>query len=807
MREPIDKGSSAYQQRRGQTTLKGMKPGQVTLIGSRTRAEEERMVDDLIGGGQRGMWLPGLAMVDDADRTMMYGTTGGMTTTNTEMRQSLKALKNGDKRPITKQVATEISRAGIWVERPGTVIDSKIGRRWADIGVSPARGEECAREFDTIETAWTFGEKTSVTEQGARVNEALGAFGIGKGAGKKKPLRVLWTREWKSNKEYANAREDIERHFSEKGPWVGIMPVWQGVVAICAGAIGHADEERTCPRCVEEALEWGPWTARTQWGDEFESTPQRSVARAMRSIEEESSRVATHIARCLAGHDPAAMLKWWPCDEARARTQERVGIENRCRRCATMTLGDERRWWEEDTPDNADAYLEREGRKTGCWTGHFTHLDEARGLGVNDGRWTFSWYTSRTARAGAIAIVAKLPGYRQHSGGKGSSPGGARKGAIAEAIERNALRWRCGTSYTRASANALAKAGRNIVTPDVLTRFSERQWAERDTINEQGYTYVEIPVRFEESDREREIAWVEYANVATIEPETILVPRTYTYFGAPTDIAEEGGWRIRRRENYCISDSNGVAAGPNRAEACARGFCELVERHGFALWWYNHVARPALEPGRFADPTIRDAPERMRKVGRELELLDASVTRALPIIIAVSWREPRLPGGEGDPIFSAGCGPSVEIAAKRAVTEHAQLSPSILRQWSSYYRQHRGPEFAKLKWWTGQSEPWLAHDPNQDRLGPEDYPENKVPQSRGFLERTKKAARALNTRYLAHDLLPHEREFSVVRVIAPELCHFWHRLGDRRLREEPAALGWTGRTRTESELNTVPVIL
>jgi hypothetical protein len=42
---------------------------------------------------------------------------------------------------------------------------------------------------------------------------------------------------------------------------------------------------------------------------------------------------------------------------------------------------------------------------------------------------------------------------------------------------------------------------------------------------------------------------------------------------------------------------------------------------------------------------------------------------------------------------------------------------------------------------------------------------------------------------------------SVERVLAPGLCHFWRRLGCRRLYEVPVAMGWLDRPLRADELN------
>jgi oxazoline/thiazoline synthase len=41
----------------------------------------------------------------------------------------------------------------------------------------------------------------------------------------------------------------------------------------------------------------------------------------------------------------------------------------------------------------------------------------------------------------------------------------------------------------------------------------------------------------------------------------------------------------------------------------------------------------------------------------------------------------------------------------------------------------------------------------------------------------------------------------VCRVVVPGLCHFWRRLGSRRLYDVPVRMGWQASARTEDELN------
>ena len=46
---------------------------------------------------------------------------------------------------------------------------------------------------------------------------------------------------------------------------------------------------------------------------------------------------------------------------------------------------------------------------------------------------------------------------------------------------------------------------------------------------------------------------------------------------------------------------------------------------------------------------------------------------------------------------------------------------------------------------------------------------------------------------------------NVVKVIVPQLCHFWRRLGKERLYDLPVKMGWLPRRLTEGELNPFSV--
>ena len=66
------------------------------------------------------------------------------------------------------------------------------------------------------------------------------------------------------------------------------------------------------------------------------------------------------------------------------------------------------------------------------------------------------------------------------------------------------------------------------------------------------------------------------------------------------------------------------AAGNTNEEAILHGFLELVARDAQAIWWYNRVRCPEIDPDKSGDGYIRDVARRLRRdQGRRLWVLDA----------------------------------------------------------------------------------------------------------------------------------------------------------------------------------------
>ncbi|MCH7600092.1 MAG: TOMM precursor leader peptide-binding protein, partial [Myxococcales bacterium] len=167
---------------------------------------------------------------------------------------------------------------------------------------------------------------------------------------------------------------------------------------------------------------------------------------------------------------------------------------------------------------------------------------------------------------GAQSLGGLRSDLRESSAGKGSTDLQAKASALCEGLERYSGLFRGDEPYKRARMTDLGDAA---IHPNDCMRFSEKQFDNREQLNDNPTIYNYIPQRF---DPEWEIDWTPVWSLTRQEPR--YLPTAMCYFDAPQD---EFG------EDYCIGCSNGNAAGNNLEEAIMQGFFELVERDAVGL--------------------------------------------------------------------------------------------------------------------------------------------------------------------------------------------------------------------------------
>jgi ribosomal protein S12 methylthiotransferase accessory factor len=254
------------------------------------------------------------------------------------------------------------------------------------------------------------------------------------------------------------------------------------------------------------------------------------------------------------------------------------------------------------------------------------------------------------------------------------------------------------------------------------------------------------------------------------------------------------------------ADSNGNAAGASLADAIAQGFCELVERDGVALWWYNRTRQPAVDLDSFDDPWIGALRDRYAGIGREFWVLDVTSDLGVPAMAAVSRRVDK-PAEDVMLGFGAHFDPAV--ALRRALTELAQLLPAVAgaRPDGTGY----GAADPHIRhWWT------TATVDNQPYLRPSDTVVPRDRTSYGYVppadlsaevDRAVDIARRHDLDLLVLDQTRPDIRMPVVKVVMPGLRHFWARLAPGRLFDVPVRLGRLDAPTAYRDLNPIPLFM
>jgi ribosomal protein S12 methylthiotransferase accessory factor len=270
------------------------------------------------------------------------------------------------------------------------------------------------------------------------------------------------------------------------------------------------------------------------------------------------------------------------------------------------------------------------------------------------------------------------------------------------------------------------------------------------------------------------------------------VPTAYCYYG----FRDPGVFFTR-------CDSNGNASGNTLEEAILYGFLELVERDSVALWWYNRVQRPQVDPGGMG-LYYWDEMKRYyaRELGRELHALDLTSDLGIPTFAVVSRRPQR---AVEDIIvgFAAHLDPSVALL--RALEEANQYLPSVREEAEDGSTIYRLYSQETLAWWksaTFENQPFLVPARGFPRYL-KDVPSLSSDNVRTDVETCLAVASRAGLEVLVLDQTRPDIALPVVKVMVPGLRHFWRRLAPGRLYDVPVKLGWLPSPLREEEMNPI----
>lgn len=378
---------------------------------------------------------------------------------------------------------------------------------------------------------------------------------------------------------------------------------------------------------------------------------------------------------------------------------------------------------------------------------------------------------------------------RARSGGKGMTDYQARASAVCESIERY-----CGVypqhSLVKASFNEFSKQKR-VIEPTMLQGFSNTQYENREAWNltqeRPGNHRVPRVV-----DKNQEIAW--NAAWSLTNNDFCYLPAAFCYFGH----REEGKITI-------IADSNGSAAGNTLEEAMLQGLMEVVERDSVAIWWYNMIQRQGVDLESFEENYIPELLEYYASIQRDLWVIDVSSDLGIPAFAGISKRTDQ---PVEDIILGFGCHPNPKVALFRALTEVNQFLPALLYKNVDGSTSYKFPDHDAIKWWITArvaDKPYLVPDPSLPLKKYSDFDLQTSNDIKVEIENSQKSIEDAGLELLAMDMSHPDIDLNVVKVVVPGMCHFWRRLGQKRLYDVPVKMGWRDTPRLEADMNPVSI--
>jgi ribosomal protein S12 methylthiotransferase accessory factor len=381
------------------------------------------------------------------------------------------------------------------------------------------------------------------------------------------------------------------------------------------------------------------------------------------------------------------------------------------------------------------------------------------------------------------------PAQRMNAG-KGLTENEAVRGAIGEAIEHYCASLVNPEAIFLAPWSAVESAG---IAPPECVLYSETQYA-RD-----NFPYH----RWAPQD---EVMWTPMRELPG--KREVYAPATLVYLSSPS---------ARPEDVFTLSNSNGLAAGPNLEFAVLHGLYELIERDGFLLNWMNRL--PAAEVDFSASEELAHSIRlHYARYGTEIRVFNISTD--LPVYAMMGLALDKT--GSGPAVVTGlGCHLNPSIALTKAVLEACQVHPGEVQ------RYRREPPALRLKSYEDVHtlEDHSAFLSIPERLGEfsfllgngrrqslSDLPDNSQGSVEADLDFCVRHLVQAGCRVLYADLTtPDVVDYglSVVRTFATGLqpMHFGYgeeRLGGNRLFEIARILGYATETRGENELNPCP---
>jgi ribosomal protein S12 methylthiotransferase accessory factor len=377
---------------------------------------------------------------------------------------------------------------------------------------------------------------------------------------------------------------------------------------------------------------------------------------------------------------------------------------------------------------------------------------------------------------------------RSSNCGKGTTDAQAKASALGEGLERYSAVFRGDEPRRRARLVDLPDEG---LHPNDCMHYSDKQYREREQWNARNLRYDEIPLPF---DPRTEIDWTPVWSLT--RQSARYLPTSFCYFNYPQ----------HHHEAFCFSCSNGNAAGNTREEAVLQGFLELVERDAVALWWYNRVRRPGVDLDSFRDGYVHELRAFLRERHLELWVLDLTSDLNIPVFAALA-RKTDSPAEQI--LFGFGAHLDARIALLRAITELNQMLGQVLDAPADAPPGAHLTDQTTIDWLrtaTVENQPYLAPRQEPFRTA-SSYPPCHSADLKDDVLACQARVEGQGMEMLVLDQTRPEIGLPVVKVIVPQLRHFWARFAPGRLYDVPVRLGWLEQATPEEQLNPIPMFL
>lgn len=243
----------------------------------------------------------------------------------------------------------------------------------------------------------------------------------------------------------------------------------------------------------------------------------------------------------------------------------------------------------------------------------------------------------------------RAPEIERGAAGKGLTASAAIGGAIGEAVERYCASH---VDATRLHRTSLQEAPAGALLPNELVLYSPHQYARA------GFPFL-APVN------DMAIDWIRATELLDDRGSTkeSWVPAAAVYLH---------GNNVMPGDALFMSNSSGLAAGPDLDGATCSGLCELIERDAFVVTWMNRLEPERItldEPGGALDGIV----EHYRRFGVDLQLYALASDIGIPVVMALALSDhPAEPAA----VVGLGCHLDARQAALRAAFEVCQIRPS-----------------------------------------------------------------------------------------------------------------------------------